>query len=171
MKVKKMLAFIGAAGLLLTGITFIGCSISSNGDSGTSGGSITEESIQGVWEIKRLGTEVFPINPTEGDTPDAKEWFYFCFDRGCLISAVKISGIPAPNTDKNGLFKSGSGTYEVLSGNNVKITIGGDSGIVPFTLSGDTLTSSFEGESFEAQRTASPTVQDIEAAPTAPVTP
>ena len=164
MKVKKMFALIGAVGLLLA--VFVSCG------NGTGADSITEESIQGVWEIKRLGTEVFPINPTEGDTPDAKEWFYFCFDRGCLISAVKISGIPAPNTDKNGLFKSGSGTYEVLSGNNVKITIGGDSGIVPFTLSGDTLTSSsFEGESFEAQRTASPTVQDIEAAPTAPVTP
>ena len=152
MKVKKMFTLIGAAGLLLA--VFVSCS------NGTGADSITEESIQGVWEIKRLGTEVYPTPMGSGE-----QRLYFCFDKGSLIAAVKISGIPAPNTDKNGLFKSDSGTYEVLSGNNVKITIGGGSGIVPFTLSGDTLTSSFEGESFEAQRTASPTVQDIKAAP------
>ena len=152
MKVKKMFALIGAAGLLLA--VFVSCS------NGTGADSITEESIQGVWEIKRLGTEVYPTPMGSGE-----QRLYFCFDKGSLIAVVKISGIPAPDTDKNGLFKSTSGTYEVLSGNNVKITIGGGSGIVPFTLSGDTLTSSFEGESFEAQRTASPTVQDIKAAP------
>ena len=155
MKVKKMLALIGAAGLLLA--VFVSCS------NGTGADSITEESIQGVWEIKRLGTEVFPINPTNGVIPDAKERSYLCFDKGIFIPAGKIDGMSDPN--KNGLFKSTSGTYEVLSGNNIRITTGGGSGVVPFTLSGDTLTSSFKGESFEAQRTASPTVQDIKAAP------
>ncbi|MBM7023665.1 lipocalin family protein [Treponema sp. Marseille-Q4523] len=150
MKVKKMFTLIGAAGLLLA--VFVSCS------NGTGADSITEESIQGVWEIKRLGTEVYPTPMGSGE-----QRLYFCFDKGSLIAAVKIDGMSDPN--KNGLFKSTSGTYEVLSGNNVKITIGGGSGIVPFTLSGDTLTSSFEGESFEAQRTASPTVQDIKAAP------
>ena len=145
-----MFTFIGAAGLLLA--VFVSCS------NGTGADSITEESIQGVWEIKRLGIEVYPMPMGSG-----KQRLYFCFDKGSLIAAVKIDDMSDPN--KNGLFKSTSGTYEVLSGNNVKITIGGGSGIVPFTLSGDTLTSSFEGESFEAQRTASPTVQDIKAAP------
>ena len=141
MKVKKMLAFIGAAGLLLTGITFIGCSISSNGDSGTSGGSITEESIQGVWEIKKIGDEIYPKDPTNGSVPGAKGWLYYCFNKGIFIPAGKIDGMSDPN--ENGLFKGPSGTYEILSGNNVKTTIGSDSGILSLTLSGDTLTSSF----------------------------
>ena len=148
MKVKKTFAFIGIAGLLLA--VFVSCG------NGTTSDTITEGSIQGVWEVKKGDGKTYPINPEDEETaPDAKEWLYFCFDKGTLIIAKRITGMP--NSSENGLFRSKPGTYEILAGNSIKMTYENWSTIVPFTLNGDTLIA----PALEARRTGSPTVQEI----------
>lgn len=118
--------------------------------SGSSGDTVKSASLQGVWEVKKMGGKNFPISVQPSGTMQV----YYCFNGSSFIQASKISS----------LFKSSMGEYEAAGDNKIKFNLSSGgmqvTAIHSCTLSGNTLIIPCMAQ-LELEKVSSPTVAEI----------